>query len=93
MANILVFIEQRDGKVRKASLESLTLARALAAKTGGQVAAVVPGSGVAPLAADLAAYGAAKVFVADAADLALYSCEGYTAAAGSAVTIARALPE
>ena len=86
MSNILVFVEQRDAKVRKASLESLTLARALAAKTGGAVAAVVAGSGVAGLAAELAAYGAAKVFVADAPELALYSCEGYTAALDAAAT-------
>ena len=66
MSNILVFVEQREGKVRKASLESLTLARSLAAKTGGTVAAVVPGSGVSGLAGELAAYGAARVFVADA---------------------------
>ena len=86
MANVLVFIEQRDGKIRKASLEALTLGRTVAGKLGGSLAAVVPGSGVASLAADLAAYGAAKVFVADAADLALYSCEGYTAALDAAAT-------
>ena len=86
MANVLVFIEQRDGKIRKASLEALTLGRTVAGKLGGSVGAVVAGSGVASLAADLAAYGAAKVFVADAADLALYSCEGYTAALDAAAT-------
>ncbi len=84
MSNILVFIEQRDGKIRKASLEALTLGRKLAQKTGGAVAAVVPGSGVAGLAAELAAYGAAKVFVADKPELALYSPEGYVAALDAA---------
>lgn len=86
MSNILVFVEQRDGKVRKAALESLTLARALAGKTGGTVAAVVAGSGISGLAGELAAYGAAKVFVADAPELALYSCEGYTAALAAAAS-------
>ena len=33
----------------------------------------------------MAAYGAAKVFVADAPELAVYSCEGYTAALDAAV--------
>src|SRR5258708_180237 len=86
MSNVLVFIEQRDGKVRKASLEALTLGRTLAQKTGGSVAAVIAGSGIAGLAPDLAAYGAAKVFVADHADLALYSTEGYVAALDAAAT-------
>jgi electron transfer flavoprotein alpha subunit len=86
MSNVLVFIEQRDGKIRKASLESLTLGRTLAAKTGGTVAAAVAGAGIGPLAAELAAYGAAKVFVADRPELALYSCEGYTAALDAAVS-------
>ena len=30
----LVFIEQRDGKIRKASLEALSLARKLCGRTG-----------------------------------------------------------
>ena len=44
------------------------------------------GSGIAGLAPELAAYGAAKVFVADKPELALYSCEGYTAVLDAAVT-------
>ena len=86
MTNVLVFIEQRDGKIRKASLEALTLGRTLSGKTGGALGAVVAGSGVAGLASELAAWGAAKVFVADRPELALYSCEGYTAALDAAVT-------
>ena len=73
----LVFIEQREGKVRKASLEALSLARRL---SGGSVAAVLPGSGVAPLAKDLGKYGAGVVYVADQPDLALYSNKGYVGA-------------
>lgn len=86
MSNVLVFIEQRDGKIRKASLEALTLGRNLAKKTGGALGAVVAGSGVSGLAPDLAAYGAAKVFVADRPELALYSSEGYMAALDAAAS-------
>lgn len=86
MSNVLVFIEQRDGKIRKASFEALTLGREVAAKTGGALGAVVAGSGIGGLAPELAAYGAAKVFMADKPELALYSCEGYTAALDAAVT-------
>ncbi len=73
----LVFIEQRDGKIRKASLEALSLARKLG---GGPAAAVIPGKGVTALARDLGKYGAATVYVADRDDLALYSTKGYVGA-------------
>jgi len=77
----LVFIEQRDGKIRKASLEALSLARRLA---GGPVAAVLPGKGVTGLAKDLGKYGAGVVYVADRDDLALYSNKGYVGALDAA---------
>lgn len=85
MANVLVFIEQRDGALRKASLEALTLGRALAAEAGGSVAAVVAGANVSGLVSEIAAYGAAKVFVAEHADLALYSPDGYAFALDAAI--------
>lgn len=77
MAGILVFIEQRDGNIRKGSLQALSEAKRQAAAKGWPVAAVLPGSGVKGVAADLGVYGAQKVFVADDANLALYSGEGY----------------
>jgi len=73
----LVFIEQRDGKIRKASLEALSLARKLG---GGSAAAVIAGKGVTALAKDLGKYGAGTVYVADRDDLALYSNKGYVGA-------------
>jgi electron transfer flavoprotein alpha subunit len=86
MSNVLVFIEQRDGKIRKSSLEALTLGRTLAGKTGGALAAVVAGAGIGSLAAEVGAYGAAKVFVADRPELQLFSSEGYAAALDAAAT-------
>jgi len=77
----LVFIEQRDGKIRKASLEALALARRL---SGGPVAAVLPGKGVTSLAAALGKSGAGVVYVADREDLALYSNKGYVGALAAA---------
>lgn len=77
----LVFVEQRDGKIRKASLEALSLARRLA---GGPVSAVLPGKGVTPLAAGLGKYGAGVVHVADRDELALYSNKGYVGALDAA---------
>ena len=77
----LVFIEQRDGKIRKASLEALSLARRLG---GGPAAAVLPGKGVTALAKELGRYGAGTVYVADRDDLALYSNKGYVGALDAA---------
>ncbi len=77
----LVFIEQREGKIRKASLEALSLARRL---SGGPVAAVLPGKGVTALAGELGAYGAAVVYVADRDELALYGNKGYVGALDAA---------
>jgi electron transfer flavoprotein alpha subunit len=73
----LVFIEQREGKIRKASFEALSLASKLA---GGNVAAVIAGKNVTGLAGELGKFGAGKVYVADRDDLALYSNRGYAGA-------------
>ncbi len=65
MAEILVLVEHGDGAVKKVTFELLTLARAL-----GTPAAVWLGGGVSDAAlAQLGEYGAASVYVADAADL------------------------
>jgi electron transfer flavoprotein alpha subunit len=77
----LVFIEQREGKIRKASLEALSVARRLA---GEPVAAVLTGRGVAALASGLGRYGAGVVHVADREELALYSNKGYVGALDAA---------
>jgi electron transfer flavoprotein alpha subunit len=79
MAGILVFVEQREGEVRKASLQALSEAKRQNG-AGGTVTAVLPGSGVGDAAAGLGAWGAEKVFVADDANLGLYSSEGYAEA-------------
>ena len=79
MAGILVFVEQRDSEVRKASQQALSEAKRQGG-AGGTVTAVLPGSGVGDTAAGLGAWGAEKVFVADDPNLALYSSEGYAEA-------------
>ena len=91
MACILTFVEQRDGNVRKASLEALSEARRQAAAGGFEVCAVLVGHGIAGKAAELGKYGAAKVFVADEEKLARYSSEGYAQAVKLAVE--RCAPE
>jgi electron transfer flavoprotein alpha subunit len=85
MACILTFIEQRDGGIRKASLEALSEAHRLASANGLQVCAALVGHGVVGKAAELGRYGAATVYVADEEKLARYSSEGYAAALKLAV--------
>ncbi len=85
MACILTFVEQRDGKVRKGSLEALSEAKRLATAAGWDVAAVLVGSGIEGEAAALGAYGASVVYVVDEERFALYSAEGYAAAVRAAV--------
>jgi electron transfer flavoprotein alpha subunit len=73
---VLVFIEQRDGKIKSSANEALTVA----SKLGGSpsnVAAVLIGSGVSTLATDLAGWGADTVFVADSPATALYNVQSY----------------
>jgi electron transfer flavoprotein alpha subunit len=57
----LVFLEEHEGELVKGSLGVLSKAGQL----GGEVAAVVAGSGVTELAAQAGRYGAAAVYVAD----------------------------
>jgi electron transfer flavoprotein alpha subunit len=78
---ILVFAEQREGKLKKSVLETLGLARDLA--EGGQVVALVVGSGIGPLAGEVAKHGADRVLACDDPALALASpaCLAQVAAA------------
>jgi len=84
MAGILVFVEQRDGNVRTASLQALSEAKRQGG-AGGAVSAVLAGSGVGDAAAGLGAWGADKIYVADDPNLGLYSAEGYAEAVAKAV--------
>lgn len=75
MAKILVFAEQREGNLKKFSLEVLTQARRLAESSGGTVAAVMVGPEES--AKRCAAYGAGKIYFCNHPALSPYSTEGY----------------
>ncbi|HEY2723166.1 MAG TPA: electron transfer flavoprotein subunit alpha/FixB family protein, partial [Pseudonocardiaceae bacterium] len=69
MAEVLVLVEHTDGEVKKVTDELLTAA----AKLGEPSAVVVGSSGTAAKLKDrLAAYGAAKVYVAESDEVANY---------------------
>ena len=85
MAKILVVAEQMQGELKKATLNAITLAKALSERVGGGYDIVVAGSGVNGVAAELAAYGAEKVYSVDAPELAHYLAQPYTKAVAAAV--------
>ena len=74
---IAVFMETRDGKIKKSSLEALSEARRRAGEMGGEAAAVLAGGAVADLAPSAFALGAAKAYVLESPALADYSSQAY----------------
>ena len=81
MAKVLVFVEQREGKIKKASFEMI----AASAAGGNETHAVIIGDGVKALANECAQYGANKVHVAEDAALKLYTGEAYSRALTAAI--------
>lgn len=76
---ILTYIETRESKIKKCSLEALGEASRRAAELGLPAAAVVVGSGLDPLAPELRAAGAAKIYLLDDPGLAAYAAPAYAA--------------
>ncbi|MBO8159498.1 electron transfer flavoprotein subunit alpha/FixB family protein [Thermosyntropha sp.] len=75
MAGTWVFVEQRDGNVRKVTYEMLSEAK----KFGDEVCAVIFGKDVEGLASQFSKYGADKVYVADADVFAQYNTGAFVA--------------
>ena len=71
---IWVICEQKEGKLKKVSLELLSKAKEM----GQEVTALLLGSGVEGLAQNLGQYGADKVLLFDAEVLKDYSTDAYT---------------
>jgi len=82
---VWIVAEQRDGALRKVSFELASTARKLADQLGEEVGAVLCGSGIGALAAELGKYGVDKVFVADNAALEPYTTDAHAAAVAKAV--------
>jgi electron transfer flavoprotein alpha subunit len=77
---IAAYLEIRDGKIKKSSLEALSEARRRAGEMGLETAAVLAGASVAGLAPSAFGLGAAKVYVLEDPALADYSSQAYAAA-------------
>jgi len=78
-ANILVFVERRDGNVKRSALEAVSQARELVDANGGQVDTIVMGQGAAACSDQLAQHGADRLFAVEDDSLSLYSAEAYAA--------------
>ena len=76
--DVWIVAEQKEGKLKKVSLELLGIGKKLAEKTGGALSAILLGHGIESLAAEMDGYGAANIFVCDSEALKDYSNEGYT---------------
>jgi electron transfer flavoprotein alpha subunit len=75
---VWVLAEQRDGRLLDVGLELLGEGRKIADKLGQELAAVLLGHNVAPLADELVACGADRVYVADAPILEVYRNDAYS---------------
>ncbi len=69
--------EQRDGELRKVSLEAVSEGRRVADGLGTDLTAVVLGAGIESLAEELKKYGPDKIWVADDPALADYTTDAY----------------
>ena len=82
---VWIIAEQRDGALRKISFELASTARKLADQLGAEVSAVLLGSGIEGLAAQLGKYGVDKVYVGDSPALEPYITEAHAAAAAKII--------
>ena len=82
---VWIIAEQRDGALRKISFELASTARKLADQLGVEVSAVLLGSGIEGLAAQLGKYGVDKVYVGDSPALEPYITEAHAAAAAKII--------
>ena len=82
---ILVFMETRDGKIKKASLEVLSEAKRRGAELEAEVAAAAVGTGLDGIAGEVFPRGAAKLFLLESPALDAYSAQGHAQALFSLV--------
>src|SRR5208283_3715788 len=74
---ILVAVEQREGKLNRVSWETITAGQAIAAATGWTLEAAVVGSGIASIAAEVAAKKVAKVYAIESPKLEPYTPDAF----------------
>jgi electron transfer flavoprotein alpha subunit len=88
--NVLVFVERREGQVKRPSFEALGVACRLAETLGGSVDAVALGPGAGECAAELGRFGARRLYHVDDAVLEHYAPEAYAACLAEAAKVSDA---
>src|SRR6266508_3631037 len=83
---ILVTAEQQNGKLNRATWETIVGAQQLASAVGTPVTILVPGSNAGGVAAELAAAQVQDVVTLESAALDPYTQDGFTAALQDAIT-------
>jgi electron transfer flavoprotein alpha subunit len=78
MPNIAVFIEQRDGKIKKVAWQMISEARRIVDSAGGEVWGVHLHTAACDAAAEAGKHGAHKLFTATDEQFKLYNSEAYT---------------
>lgn len=76
---VLLFVERRDGQIKRPSLEAAGVAGRLAAKLGAELHAAALGPEAASAAAELGALGVKRLHVAEEPHLELYAPQAYAA--------------
>jgi electron transfer flavoprotein alpha subunit len=77
---ILVVVEQREGKLNRVSWETVAAGQALAAETGWTLEAVVVGSGISPVASEIAGKKLSRVYAIESAALSSYTPDAFSQA-------------
>lgn len=82
---VLVFLEQREGKLKSSALEALTTASKISGGQASDVAGVIVGKQIEGLADEVKGYGADTVFVAENDEFEKFNVLNYVAAMKAAV--------
>jgi electron transfer flavoprotein alpha subunit len=82
---VLVFLEQRDGKLKSSALEALTVANKIAGGKSSDVAGLVVGKDVQALVAQVKDFGADSVYTVDGDPFKQYNVMSYASAVEAAV--------
>src|SRR4051794_2125452 len=82
---ILVIAEQRDGKLNRASWESIAGAQRIGQGSGEPIVVAIPGAAISGVASELAGAAVAEVVTLESPVLGSYTADGFTAALQAAI--------
>jgi len=83
---ILIVVEQREGKLNRVSLETLTAAQAIASEIGWSLDAAVIGTNIDGVAQEIAKVKVSKVYAIESPQLERYTADAYVAALKQFIT-------